>query len=468
MAPSAWASIGAIATRLNELGQNQGSHKTRLNNLKLKINVTMGNQLSISQKEAHAHVADFKQAFIEAVRGLGGRLNNTELQIISLNAEFVHIPARKTDLDRLSQNLMIDLVRTTTPHLPAKMASDEFATQVEARMVKLETKLSGLIAKRDDRAIMFAGLGFKAIAKSNAWLETELRRHPSGLIVDVHTVFEHIHNALEGIDTIATMEKLYKIKVSCITDSAAMMSFDAKAPKFFCQVQGHKVLKGDASYFDLIPTHAEWPDTGLGFKMRLQETLAKFQEAHSTFIDQAVEIGLRPHTLAHTALMESGAWIIGLIQFIDEYYCELLKAKFGSVKAWHVTTRLTKFILDEIGIQRYGVQNTFAASDSCQICQQIVWAVLESPGVMAEYKHLNFKNHPTIATELVKFLAINTSFQAIKKLTSQVACHATNIAKAKKQVAAAVKAASLAANKADEVKKLNDQLIKRIAKLEKP
>jgi hypothetical protein len=473
MAPSAWASIGAIATRLDELGVHQISHQTQLEDLKLEINVSIGNQLSVSQDEARARLSDFKRAFIEAIRGLGGRLDSAELQIISLVAklsnrgsEVVHIPTRETDLDRLSRNLTIDLAGPTTPNPSTELASDEFATRVEARLVKLETKLSGLIAKSDDRAIMFAGLGFKSIGESNAWLETEMRRHPSGLIVDVHMVFEHIHNALEGIDTIATMEKLYKIKVSCIADSVAMTSFDAKAPKFFCKVQGHKVIKGDTSYFDRIPTHAEWSDAGSGFKMRLQETLAEFQEAHSTFIDQAVEIGSRPHTLAHAALTESGAWIIGFTQFIDEYYRELSKAKFGSAKAWHVTTRLAKRILDEIGTQRYGVQNAFAVGDSRQICQQIVWAVLKSHDVMAEYKRLNFKNHPSIATELVKFLAINTSFEAIEKLTVQVACHAVELCEAKKHAAAAVKAASSAGNKADEVKKLNDQLIKRIAKLE--
>jgi hypothetical protein len=279
-------------------------------------------------------------------------------------------------------------------------------------------------------------------------------------------VLEHIHYAMEGIDTIATMEKLYKIKVTCIADSVAMTSFDTKTPKFFCKVQGHRVLKGDASYLDAIPTQSDWADVATGFKMRLQEALAEFQESHGTFIDQAVEIGSKPHTLAHAALTESAAWLIGFIQFVDEYYRELSKAKFGSGKAWHVTTRLAKRILDEVGAQRYGVQNAFQVGDSRQICQQILWAVLKSHDVMQEYKRLNFKNHPSIATELVKFLAINTSFEAIEKLTTQVACHQTEISQYKRDIAAATKAVSSASNKADEAKKLYDQLQKRVSKLE--
>jgi hypothetical protein len=67
---------------------------------------------------------------------------------------------------------------------------------------------------------------------------------------------------------------------------------------------------------------------------------------------------------------------------------------------------------------------------------------------MHEYKRLNFKKHPSIATELIKFLAINTSLQAIEKLTAQVARLDGDANKTKKKLAAAEKASSLAGNKA--------------------
>jgi uncharacterized MAPEG superfamily protein len=188
---------------------------------------------------------------------------------------------------------------------------------VETRVDGMKRKLSSLLAKTEERAIRFAGLGFQTIADSNAWLELVLRKHQSGLLVDAHMVFEHVnHGAIEGIGTIATMEKLYKIKVLCIADSVAMTSFDAKTPKYFSRLQGHRVLKLDASYFDTIVSHSDWADVATGFKMRLQEALAEFQESHACFIDQAVEPGSKGHALAHSALTESVAWIIGFIQFI--------------------------------------------------------------------------------------------------------------------------------------------------------
>jgi hypothetical protein len=162
----------------------------------------------------------------------------------------------------------------------------------------------------------------------------------------------------KGIGTIAAMERLYKIKVSCIADSEAMTSFDAKTPKYFSELHGHRVLKMDGSYFDTIASDSNWSDVATGYKMRLQEALAEFQESHADFIEQAVKNGLKAHSLAHSALTESAAWIVGFIQFIDQYYRELSKAKFGPVRSWHVTTGLAKPILDKVGTPRYGAQGS--------------------------------------------------------------------------------------------------------------
>jgi hypothetical protein len=67
---------------------------------------------------------------------------------------------------------------------------------------------------------------------------------------------------------------------------------------------------------------------------------------------------------------------------------------------------------------------------------------------------------------LVKFLAINTSFEAIDKVTTKAAYLELEVLDYKKEIAAAVKSAASAANKADEAKKANDLLTKRLTKLE--
>jgi uncharacterized coiled-coil DUF342 family protein len=85
---------------------------------------------------------------------------------------------------------------------------------------------------------------------------------------------------------------------------------------------------------------------------------------------------------------------------------------------------------------------------------------------MTSFKSLSFKNHPSIATELVKFLAVNTSFESIDQLVSKTCSLELEVAGYKRQISEAVKSAASSANKADEAKKLSDSLTKRLTKLE--
>jgi hypothetical protein len=70
--------------------------------------------------------------------------------------------------------------------------------------------------------------------------------------------------------------------------------------------------------------------------MKVQAGLAASQQSHTRFINQGVKVGLKVHVLVNRALMEQ--WIFRFVQFIDDYYRELLNAQFGPTKAWHITT----------------------------------------------------------------------------------------------------------------------------------
>jgi hypothetical protein len=71
-----------------------------------------------------------------------------------------------------------------------------------------------------------------------------------------------------------------------------------------------------------------------------------------------MEIGSKDHRLTHVALPELAAWIIGFIQFVDEYYCELSKAKFGPMKAWHKVGMELK-ALSKLGILPKSASKSF-------------------------------------------------------------------------------------------------------------
>jgi hypothetical protein len=175
-------------------------------------------KVKLGREDIYLQLEDFKGAFIQASRGLGSCLDNVELRLIGLSNN-PQAPATAPPNIRCTSNAWAGTLgevadnMSRQPPKPIYVGDDlfeEVTTRIKTRVNELEQKLSGALA----RAIRFAGLGFQTIAESNAWLETSLQKHQSGLIVDAHMVFEHIYHAIKGNDTIAIMEKLYKSKFS--------------------------------------------------------------------------------------------------------------------------------------------------------------------------------------------------------------------------------------------------------------
>ncbi len=124
-------------------------------------------------------------------------------------------------------------------------------------------------------------------------------------------------------------------------------------------------------------------------------------------------------------------------------------------------------MLLEIAMPRNGVQHSFSPGKNDQICQRIVWSVLKCHDIMARYKRHNYKDDPTVGSELVKFLAVTSGYEVLDSLKVDMTTAKADLATIKKDINAAIKAAGAASNKADEGKKVQDALIKRVMKLEK-
>ena len=477
-APSAWATIGELSVVIEQSnGPSITSKdvKDLLTSLDSTLRTHIADKMSLLQSTLLSKSRGLKTFVLDVARSLGKRVAALEVKRTNVSPVLRSSGTRPDETAEVEARLlrletMLEDSGSLTFGEKTKQGTEAFdvSARIEERIESLNVRVGKLFARGDDVSIKFSGLGFTKPPDANSWLEKELPSHPAGLIVDAHMVFERVFYNMDNTDTLARLQQCYKIKVNSISDGVAITSFDSKIPKFFSRSHGHKVVKSDGSFLDAIASYQEWDDPGTGYRLRLQEELSNFEDIHGTYLEEyfAEESG-KGYSISRLALTESMGWIEGFITFIDTYYRELTKAKFGSPKAWHVTTRLAKRVLDEVGTVRQSAQGGFEAGNAVKICQNIVWAVLKAHDVMAEYKRLSFKNHPSVATELVKFLAINTSFEAIEKLVSQTKVLETEMSDMKKQVATAVKSAASSANKADEARKQSDILFKKVAALEK-
>jgi hypothetical protein len=280
LALSAWATIGAMAENLDEINKSLKTQSSRLDFYKKEIISSFDDQVQASWDNSYGKLNLFKTAFISTTRGLGGQLDNVELSMIGfVNSvpQAAHTARASDPHSGLGQTagLAQCLTQSQVINVDEGETREELRVRVEARINSLK-KNNGLVSKIDKRAIMFSGLGFLSMEDSNVWLEMAQRRHQSSLIVDIHMVFKHIFHAINGIDTLGIMEKLFKIKVLNIANSLVMTLFDAKTPKYFSKLKGHHVLKLDASYVDAITTHSDWSVGATGYKKKLQEALPEF------------------------------------------------------------------------------------------------------------------------------------------------------------------------------------------------
>jgi hypothetical protein len=195
MAPSAWALIGNLAAKLDKLGEAIGSQAGRFEAHKKLVGEWCESKINSNFSQHHKRMEEFKATFIGTVRALSKRIDNVEISLEEKvdSAELASGNLCYTAAAGTRGRREADALSRLGPEaIETSQQADEMAqgilARIESRMSSMETKLSALMAKGDERAINFAGLGFLSIGDSNAWLDSVLKSHPSGLIVDVHMV----------------------------------------------------------------------------------------------------------------------------------------------------------------------------------------------------------------------------------------------------------------------------------------
>ena len=96
----------------------------------------------------------------------------------------------------------------------------------------------------------------------------------------------------------------------------------------------------------------------------------------------------------------------------------------------------------------------------------VFWHILRSQDMMKEYEEKNFKDHPTISSEYVKFLTANSGGEIVDTLLSRIKDLEQENSGLKKDVAKATASANAASNLVDELKKKYDKIDNRLSKVE--
>jgi len=305
----------------------------------------------------------------------------------------------------------------------------------------LEREMRMVRSSNDASSVKYSGLGFRSQPESDAWVETNQPSDDYGLIMDFNCVMEHVYTQIVGQKILSNLEKVYKMKLNNTNKQAVTLtSFETRIPKFFCgESKSMAVVKEGESYFKMIKSWDDWNTPHDGFRDQLKRELSLFDVGHNATISAEFEPLLVFHSLVSKTLSDSITWANKLVKFIDDTFREYSRARYGSKKAWHVTTKLAVSLMEYISSPRTVIHNSFRVGNHMSVSKAVTFSFLRSLDLMIEIEKLEFRNSLVITSELTKFLAMNSNYESVESFQKEVTTLTEGMSKAIKEAASAVK-----------------------------
>jgi len=406
----------------------------------------------------------------EEVERISSKLQTVVSQnsVSILNKQLQSLHSFAVDSSRKLNNRInsIPMVSSSLDHSSLEEDINQREKVVLGLISGLERELSSLRANYDAEAIKFGQLGFRSSKESDAWVITHHPGEDFGLLVDFHLVMEHVYVQMTGQKLISNLEKIYKMALRNNNQALAISSFETRLPRFF-STETRSFVRKDESYFPAIKSWDDWDLPNDGYRDRLNMELQLFKSGHQETLDSELTPLSPYYNLCVLALTESVSWVDRLVKFLDDTFNEYSRSRYGPKKAWHITTRLGKALIERVAQPRNSIHNSFKINKPQEVSKAITYASLRSLDVMMKISSASFKNSPIITAELSKFLALNSNHEIVEKLQSKLNTLESDATSMRKDVKGAVTAANTAANKWDSTyKSMIDDLKKRVKSLE--
>ena len=462
--PSIYSTIGAIAAELNELPNSfkskldseKASQQVDLEKFKRQTEIEM-QQLKIEYTSAFANM---KNAFVASIGNLKSQIDEVGRQSL------MFAPNMNVDIDTI--------VTKVEQKMQSNMSSQdvemnpEFEEKINDKLMDISDEIKKLKSNSAE-VISFHQLGFRGPDEADSWVEEHCPSGRYGLVVDFHTMMEHIYQKIKGIDALARLEKVHKIQVGSNSEAVAIASFEVMVPRFFTKPGEHEVVEDEESYFTNIKGYKEWDNPSSGHRYILEKQIERFQNSHISVIRKKLSAKSQMYHVALDSLTTTVAWATRFFSYVDKTFKTYAEGKFGPDKAWHVATKLATALLLEMSKPREGTFDSLESGAENKIfnARVVFYNTLRALDIMNEISECNFQDHPAVSQELVKFLSLNTSVEAVDTLTSKMKVTEAKVSSLESDTKGAVKTAATVGNRCDTLATQLKDVMKRVVKLEK-
>ena len=276
-----------------------------------------------------------------------------------------------------------------------------------AKTSKLEAEIQGLKAvlqqgqadfqrlksKMDTTAIKFGNLGLSTVDDCKAWVAMKFGSRAYGLFFDLPLVLEWCASQEHGdvLSMLTTMEKRHKMQIATTNEARSLYAMKLEFPQIL-----YKDLPGtgrDPSFLTAMKDYEDWEAPETGVRDRIINKIGNMQSMFGEQIAITMSGEPEARALANSMLSVSIGCCRELVNYFDETMNELtMKSKFTTRKAFSLVTQVVRrFFLDLYKV-RAQVYSSISTSDQSGQCAWILYGVLRTHNVMAEYSTARFKN----------------------------------------------------------------------------
>ena len=215
---------------------------------------------------------------------------------------------------------------------------------------------------------------------------------------------------MERNTTLSDMYMSSKIGYSTIADSIVAASFQNVLPGAYGRPTKSTSNNDDyestiQSELPGLPTFEKWDNRdgrhGRRFWIR-EETRKTEQQLDGCIRSQLIGPA---QILAKDMLTDSYAMADAMYNFITSSYEDTMNAgKFDGKQAWTLTCSFVKRVFQELSYERVMARDGIHVDDPWTTSANFLFATMKAHAVMGEFMKLAIKDHPSISSEMVKFV----------------------------------------------------------------
>jgi hypothetical protein len=346
---------------------------------------------------------------------------------------------------------------------PAAAPSLSAFVQLDATVKTLKTEVLLLRADKDSLVVRFGALGFRQLADAQAYVSSSPGALNYGLIVDIYTICLLVTKEIDGEENFLTkLEKVAKLKLASPCEATVLSAFSSPIPELFTDA-GHGIYGKNESAFSKYTTFKKWKE---GVEI-IKETITVVKEG----LTKAIEGYISPASPAHSVMVLSVTEACSNLKDFCEWMTSTSESLetygMSATQSWYLTTRLGEAYFRSLNRVRSGVSDSFETANQINMAGTVWYAVTRTLDIMEEFSSQDFKNHPSIAGEYIKFMVQNTNRDTASTFDEKFKTLEQQGKDAKKEAASALKAVSAASSRSEVAVKEIAILKKTVAALEK-